>query len=66
MTPLPKRRNSSQRSGKRQTKLLLAKTVLVKCPNCGQVKLSHTVCPNCGFYKEKGVLEIKQKKTETK
>ncbi|GAB7141324.1 50S ribosomal protein L32 [Deferribacterales bacterium RsTz2092] len=27
-----------------------------KCPNCGEVKLAHTVCPNCGHYAGKEVM----------
>lgn len=51
MTPLPKRRLSSARQGKRRAEITLNKTALVKCSNCGNLKLPHVVCPNCGTYK---------------
>lgn len=28
------------------------------CPECNDVKLSHTVCSNCGSYSGRKVLEI--------
>ena len=34
------------------------------CPKCGELTLSHHVCSNCGYYKDKEVVEIKEKKEE--
>ncbi|MBI4999442.1 50S ribosomal protein L32 [Candidatus Gottesmanbacteria bacterium] len=51
MAPLPKRRHSTARSGKREKTRVLERVLLVKCPNCGQVKIPHAVCPGCGQYK---------------
>lgn len=51
MTPLPKRRLSSARQGKRRAATFLKKTTLVKCENCQSLKLPHVVCANCGTYK---------------
>lgn len=52
MTPLPKRRHSSQRQGKREKANLQKKMPqILKCSKCGHVKLAHRACPNCGFYK---------------
>ncbi len=67
MTPLPKRKLSRQRQGKRRAsiRLLLAKQNV--CPNCGAFKKPHQVCPQCGQYKNKQVLKIpiqKPKKRE--
>jgi large subunit ribosomal protein L32 len=28
------------------------------CPNCGVVKLPHTVCNNCGWYRGRQVLDV--------
>jgi large subunit ribosomal protein L32 len=63
MPPLPKRRWSTRRQGKKRARLnLVSLPNLTKCPNCGQSQLSHRVCPNCGFYKGKIVLSVKKKK----
>lgn len=51
MTPLPKRRLSRGRQGKRRAAISLDKQALVKCSNCGQLKVPHVVCANCGTYK---------------
>ncbi|MBP9703011.1 50S ribosomal protein L32 [Candidatus Woesebacteria bacterium] len=47
MTPLPKRRWSTRRQGKRRASISLDLPKLVKCKNCAQMKQSHTVCQNC-------------------
>ena len=28
------------------------------CPQCGEVKLPHTICPSCGYYKGREVLVV--------
>ena len=52
MAPLPKRRHSTARSGKRE-KIALSKSLpyTSRCPKCGHSKLPHRACPKCGFYK---------------
>lgn len=51
MTPLPKRRMSSGRSGKRRKQIVLEKQTVVNCENCKSLKIPHQVCGNCGTYK---------------
>lgn len=34
---------------------------LVSCKNCSSWVLPHTICDICGWYKNKHILEIKQK-----
>lgn len=51
MTPLPKRRLSSERQGRRRATIKLKTLVLAKCQNCGNMKIPHEVCKNCGTYK---------------
>jgi len=51
MPPLPKRKISSQRQGKRRAVQRVVLPNLVRCPSCGQFKKSHQACPNCGTYK---------------
>jgi len=29
-----------------------------KCPQCGELKLSHRVCIHCGFYKGKEIVKM--------
>lgn len=48
MAPLPKRKHSTQRKGKRMKTRAVALPKLVKCPNCGQLKMPHRQCLNCG------------------
>jgi len=66
MAPLPKRRWSTARQGKKRASFVLVKPNLCRCPNCGEVKLPHTVCPRCGFYKGKKVINIKVKTKKNK
>ncbi|MBT7913413.1 50S ribosomal protein L32 [Candidatus Bathyarchaeota archaeon] len=47
MTPLPKRRISTRRKGKRRAAIKLKLPKLVKCKNCGRIKKSHNICRNC-------------------
>ncbi len=35
---------------------------LIACPNCGEMRLPHTVCPNCGQYKGREVIPQEEKK----
>ncbi len=29
---------------------------IVKCSNCGSMKVRHTICSECGFYRGKSIL----------
>lgn len=46
----PKRKISKTRRDKRRTHYKATAPSVVKCANCGEVKLSHTACPACGYY----------------
>lgn len=61
MAPLPKKRHSTQRKGKRRASIKLKKTGLIKCPNCGEPVKPHMVCKNCGVYKTESILTIEDK-----
>lgn len=54
---VPFRRTSKQRKRKRRTHFKLEVPGLVRCPECGELKLSHRVCPSCGTYKGVQVLK---------
>jgi len=58
MPPLPKRKISSQRQGKRRKNHKVILPNLVACPNCGQLKKPHQACPNCGTYKQEQKNEV--------
>jgi large subunit ribosomal protein L32 len=62
MAPLPKRRHSTQRQGKRRRKIEIKLTSLYACPNCGQPKQPHQVCLGCGYYKGKLVIDLEKRK----
>ncbi|MCS6956393.1 MAG: 50S ribosomal protein L32 [Patescibacteria group bacterium] len=47
MTPLPKRKFSTQRSGKRKKSRARSLPNLVKCGNCGKMKIPHRICKYC-------------------
>lgn len=54
---VPFRRTSKMQKRKRRTHFKLEVPGMVKCPNCGEYKLSHRVCRSCGHYKGQEVLE---------
>lgn len=47
MTPLPKRKHSTRRKGKRLRSNLSSVPALVRCSNCGKTKLPHKMCKYC-------------------
>ncbi|MEX2029974.1 MAG: 50S ribosomal protein L32 [Anaerolineales bacterium] len=60
MPPLPKRKHSKGKKGRRRSHDALAPRALVACPNCGEKRLPHHVCPNCGHYAGREVIEVKK------
>lgn len=65
MTPLPKRRHSKRRQGKRDAAIRLTLPDVLSCSNCGKPVLPHRVCPACGYYAGRAVV-VKQEKTTKK
>ena len=63
---VPKRKCSRTRRDKRATHWKLIPPAVSKCSHCGQLRPSHYVCPHCGYYGEKKVIEVKEKKKEAK
>lgn len=49
--PVPKKKTSRMRSGKRRIQHLAKLPSLTKCQKCGQSKLPHKACSGCGHYK---------------
>jgi len=64
--PLPKRRHSKARGRKRRAHWKLKPLNLIPCPQCKQLKLTHTVCKVCGYYNGRQVMEIKVKEKKKK
>ncbi|MBP5551427.1 MAG: 50S ribosomal protein L32 [Bacilli bacterium] len=60
----PVRRISKTRKRKRRTHYKIEVPGMTLCPNCGEMKLAHTVCKACGYYDGRKVLEIKTKEAE--
>ncbi|MFH1863434.1 MAG: 50S ribosomal protein L32 [bacterium] len=52
MTPLPKKKHSRSRSGKRRGNKVLTLPNLISCSSCKKLRFSHRACPHCGHYKE--------------
>lgn len=66
MAPLPKRRMSHMRTGKRRVGISISAANTVPCPNCGKPKLPHTVCRECGVYAGRVVAPPKVRTTVKK
>ena len=47
---LPKGKISKARKHSRRANWKLSLPAIGKCPQCGQMKLSHRVCKACGYY----------------
>ncbi|OGG35191.1 50S ribosomal protein L32 [Candidatus Gottesmanbacteria bacterium RIFOXYB1_FULL_47_11] len=64
MTPLPKRRHSTRRGGKRTAAIHLVLPKLMTCAHCGKPRIAHRACRTCGYYGGREV--VKQKTVKTK
>ncbi|KIL38084.1 50S ribosomal protein L32 [Gordoniibacillus kamchatkensis] len=53
---VPFRKVSKTRRDKRRTHFKLEVPGMVKCEQCGELKLSHRVCKNCGTYKGREIV----------
>lgn len=58
MPPVPKKKTSKGRQGKRRSHLRTKAVALTECPHCHTKRPSHQVCPNCGYYKGREAVEI--------
>lgn len=56
MGALPKRKISKARKGRRRAHDFLTTVKLVKCDNCGEMKLPHVMCPACRTYRGRQIL----------
>ena len=58
MTAHPKRKYSKARQGERRSHLHLNVSGASLCPQCHEMRRSHTVCPHCGYYNGRQVVEV--------
>ena len=58
--PVPKRRTSKARKGKRRSHHALVPVQTVVCKQCGHAMLPHTVCGHCGTYRGRKVLQVEE------
>ncbi|MDF2813828.1 MAG: ribosomal protein [Paenibacillus sp.] len=54
---VPFRKISKTRRDKRRTHFKLVVPGMVKCENCGELKLAHHVCKTCGTYKGREIVQ---------
>lgn len=55
---VPKRKTSkARRDSRRSSVWKLDAPVLVKCPQCGELKRQHRLCSNCGYYKNREIVK---------
>ena len=62
----PKSRGTKSKRDKRRLHIHLKKPGLVKCKKCNKLILPHIVCPFCGYYKNKQVINVIDKKEKKK
>ncbi len=62
MPPQPKRKLSKGRRDRRRAHDSLPATHVVRCPQCGAMRLPHHACPDCGTYKGETVFEVESEK----
>ncbi len=59
--PVPKKRHSNTRTGKRRATWKIKATNISKCPSCGEPTLPHRACLACGSYQGRQVIVIVDK-----
>ncbi|MDO8451432.1 MAG: 50S ribosomal protein L32 [bacterium] len=62
MAPLPKRRHSRRRGGKRTAAIKLSVIGLLRCNACAALRLPHRACPKCGTYNDRIAIPKREKK----
>lgn len=56
--PVPKKKTSKARKGRRRGQLAVNTPGLILCPQCRSPRPSHQACPVCGTYKGREVLNV--------
>lgn len=60
-----RRHSNSRRDSRRRNNKTIISASLVKCSNCGAMKIPHRVCSACGYYDGKLVVAKKIKEKQT-
>ncbi|MFH0702609.1 MAG: 50S ribosomal protein L32 [bacterium] len=50
---VPKKKAGRSAQGHRRAKWKASIPAIVKCNNCDEMRLAHTVCSFCGYYNDK-------------
>ena len=58
MSICPKNKTSRGRRDKRRANWKMSVPSLSKCPNCGELMLSHRVCKSCGTYNKREIISV--------
>lgn len=58
MPPLPKKKTSKSRRGRRRSQLSVSIPGLILCPQCRSPRPSHQACQVCGTYRGREVLNV--------
>lgn len=56
--PVPKKKTSRSRQGRKRAHLSMATPTLIICRQCRSPRLSHHACPVCGTYRGREVLKV--------
>ncbi len=54
-------RHTRAHTANRRSHHALVSTRVSKCPDCGAMRLNHTMCTNCGKYKGRVVVDVMAK-----
>ncbi len=57
----PTSRHSKSRRDKRRANWKGQLPAIVKCPDCGEMKVPHRVCESCGSYDGKSIIAVVEK-----
>ncbi len=60
-----RRHSNSRRDSRRKNNKRVMAASLVRCSNCGAMRISHRVCSECGYYNGKPVVAKKVKEKQT-
>ena len=61
MANLTRKTSKAKSRSRRAANMKLNQSLnIIECPNCHQVKLTHTACPSCGFYKGRQVISPRE------
>lgn len=59
--PVPKKKHSRSRQGKRRATWRTHTPTLSECPDCHSPVLPHHACPSCGMYQGRVIIVKKEK-----